>query len=452
MREKRTPARVGLAAVALMLAGCGGGSTLPATSPVMNSVTPAAPNTQSNANVALSVHIPGNAPSATHRSPQYVAKSTQGLVVTVTPLGGSALTTYADVSANSKLCVAASGGGRNCTIGIAATPGIVDTFTAQAYDQVPQGAGNGYGNGMPPSAKLVAQTTGTAISVTPIATAVSQVALHLQPILANVAPSGAHAIIVMGGPNVAPTQTEFTINLSPQDVDGNEIDSGSGDSFITASGGTAQAQAVGAATGNAVLVGLSATNFGTPGTAPLTTQWEYSQGQSGTPFPPLTPSFVQIGIGTSTGSTQTDQVEIDPLWVDNQTITVSKGGPNATFNMYLGANAGSQPSIPGLNADPQGHCTDGTGKLIAKLSAPAGNVAPPPPAPPPPPPPPPGPGGPPPPPAPTPTPLPPNTASTVVTVAPQTTGTCTFSWTGSVHTKQGEDVTGTGPAVTITVQ
>ena len=442
LREIHTPARVGLAAVALTLAGCGGGgSALPATSPATpNSVAPAAPNSAGR-NVAVSVHIPGGAPaSATTRSPKYVAASTQGLVVNVTPLGGSTLTTYADVSSNSKLCVAASGGGRNCTIGIAATPGILDTFTAQAFDQVPQGAANGYGTGMPPNAKLVAETTGSAVSVTPVASVLSQVALHLQPILASVAPAGAHAIIVMGGPNVQPTQTEFTVQLSPQDVDGNMIASGSGDSFITSSGGTAQAQAVGAATGNAILVGLSATNFGTPGTGALTTQWEYSQGQSGTPFDPLTPSFINVGIGTGTGTTQTDQIEIDPLWVDNQTITVAKGGPNATFNMYLGANTGSQPSIPAINANPNGHCTDASGNLIAKLSAPPGNVAPPPPPPP---------GGAAAPPA---SALPPNTASTVVTIAPQNTGTCTFSWTGTVKTKQGETVTGTGPAVTITVQ
>ena len=445
LREKYTPARVGLAAVALVaLAGCGGGggSALPATSPATNTITPAAPNTSSHNNVALSVHIPGGAPaSATRRSPQYVAKSTAGIVVTTTPLGGSALQTYADVSPTSPLCTAATGGGRNCTIGLAVTPGLVDSFTAAAYDQPPSGTQNGYGTGIPAGAKLVAETTGTAVSVTPLASTLTQIALHLQPILANVTPSGAHAIIVQGGPNVQPTQTEFSVGLSPRDVDGNEIDSGSADSFITANGGTAQAQAVGAATGNAVLVGLSATNFGVPGTGPLTTQWEYSQGQSGTPFAPLTPSFVQIGIGTSTGTTQTDRIEIDPLWVDNQTITVPKAGPNATFNLYLGADTGSQPQLPALNADPQGHCVDSAGNLIAKLSAPAGNV---------------GPGAPPPPggapPAP-PASLPPNTASTVVTVVPQATGTCTFSaLKGTVHTKQGENVTGTGPAVTITVQ
>lgn len=138
-----------LAIIALALAGCGGGGgTTPSGAGAVVTPATAAPGANTPQSVQLNVHIPGastaaaarSATASSRRSPQFVASSTEGVLVVVyatsdtnhtTPLGSSAT----NVSPGSTACGGASGA-RTCSISIPAPPGL-DDFVFTTYDQPP---------------------------------------------------------------------------------------------------------------------------------------------------------------------------------------------------------------------------------------------------------------------------------------------------------------------------
>jgi virginiamycin B lyase len=113
----------------LVLTACGGGG---GSAPV-----PAQPTagTQGTANVV--VQVPAAVTTASSlRSTRDVSASAESVRVAL----GTQSLTVGDVTATSKLCQPATGGGRTCTIAVSAPAGN-DDFTVTAYDQ-PAGAGN----------------------------------------------------------------------------------------------------------------------------------------------------------------------------------------------------------------------------------------------------------------------------------------------------------------------
>jgi streptogramin lyase len=121
----------GAACALLLLTACGGGGGgASVTSPLQ-------PASATQGGASIVVQIPAGATtSSSSRAKRDVSASAQSVRVAL----GTQSLVVADVTATSKLCQAASGGGRICTIAVNAPAGN-DDFTVTAYDQ-PGGAGN----------------------------------------------------------------------------------------------------------------------------------------------------------------------------------------------------------------------------------------------------------------------------------------------------------------------
>jgi virginiamycin B lyase len=140
----------GAACALLVLTACGGGGT---SAPVATQPVSA---TQGTANVV--VQVPGAVTTSSVRSKRDVSASVQSVRVAL----GTQSLTVADVTAASKLCQAASGGGRTCTIAVSAPAGNED-FTVTAYDQ-PNGAGNVLATGAVQATLAAGQTQTVAVT------------------------------------------------------------------------------------------------------------------------------------------------------------------------------------------------------------------------------------------------------------------------------------------------
>jgi hypothetical protein len=131
-----------LAALTLLLAGCGGGgggsATVPGGSPVMTpSTAPStAPTTspsswKQTAKVTLSWHLPATKASAKARKPQYVSPSSAGLSVTIVSVNGSTtLPSWAapgsfSFSLSTSTNCSVSSGIETCAVTVPAPPGTV---------------------------------------------------------------------------------------------------------------------------------------------------------------------------------------------------------------------------------------------------------------------------------------------------------------------------------------
>lgn len=186
-------------ALAVLLSGCGGsgGGTAPLLTP---STPPPVQQQQPNAQFVFTIPAVQSVSTASIKSgstrPMDFSASTQSIKIVI---GTQALTT-ADVSATSKLCTAATGGGRTCTVGVTAPTGN-DQFTITAYDQ-PNAAGN-----------AIAQVTvGASIST--------------QPATVNVAVAGAIAKVKLTLSNAYPpvgTATAVNVVVTALDADGNAV-------------------------------------------------------------------------------------------------------------------------------------------------------------------------------------------------------------------------------------
>ncbi len=187
-------------ALAVTLSACGGagGGSAPLPSPTS---TPMAQQ-QPQANAQFVFHIPAvqsvsaaSLKSATTR-PMDFSASTQSIKIAA----GTQVLTTADVSATSSLCKAATGGGRDCTVGVTAPTGN-DQFTITAYDQ-PGASGN-----------AIAQATVAAT-------------ISTQPTMVNVAVNGTIAKLAISLSNPYPpvgTATTVSVTVTGVDADGNVV-------------------------------------------------------------------------------------------------------------------------------------------------------------------------------------------------------------------------------------
>ena len=189
----------------VLLSACGGsggsigGGPLPTHS---STPMPSSPPVQQSANVEFVFHIPpiASASQASMVRNGVHKKDISAAAQSITIAIGTQVLTTADVSATSSLCGAASGGGRNCAVGITAPSGT-DQFVIKAYDQ-PKGAGN-----------AIAQGT-------------VQEATSAQPAPVNVALTGTITKLAVALSNAFPSAgTAATVNVVVNgfDVDGNVV-------------------------------------------------------------------------------------------------------------------------------------------------------------------------------------------------------------------------------------
>ena len=186
--------------LAMLLSACGGsgGGTAPLPTPTS---TPAAQQQQqANAQFVFTIPAVQSVPTASIKSsstrPMDFSASTQSIKIAI----GTQVLTTADVSATSKLCTAASGGGRSCTVSVTAPTGG-DQFTITAYDQ--------------------ANAAGNAIAQVTVAATISA-----QPTTVNVAVTGTIAKLKLTLSNpYPPIGTAATVNVSVTgiDADGNAV-------------------------------------------------------------------------------------------------------------------------------------------------------------------------------------------------------------------------------------
>lgn len=187
-------------ALFVLLSGCGGSGGGSGPLPT-HSATPAPPLPQAS-NVQFVLHIPALTSTATAAvansgvRPKDFSASTQSVKVAI----GRQVLVVADVSTTSPLCKAASGGGRDCTIGVAAPNGN-DQFLITAYDQ-PNATGNA------------------------IAQATLQAAVSAQPTTVNVAVAGTVVKLKVALSNSYPpigTAVSVNVIVTALDVDGNAV-------------------------------------------------------------------------------------------------------------------------------------------------------------------------------------------------------------------------------------
>lgn len=183
-----------------LLSACGGSGSGSGPLPAHSSSPP--PATTNAPNVQFVLHIPAVSAVSTASiksnatRPADFSASTQSIKISI----GTQVLTVADVSATSSLCKAASGGGRDCTVGVAAPNGS-DQFTITAYDQV-----NAGGNA--------------------IAQAAIQATVSSQPTTVNVVVAGTIAKIGVSLANPSPpvgTAATTNVIVTGFDVDGNAV-------------------------------------------------------------------------------------------------------------------------------------------------------------------------------------------------------------------------------------
>jgi hypothetical protein len=127
-------------AALILLAGCGGGGSSPATGPAQ---TPQTPNQtaplQNSINLTVSFPVGGKSSSSSKRAPQYVSPSSTKIVVTVNSVNSGAVPSWVPATTSTTLNTGAggnctvSGGTETCTIPVAAPPGSVN-YTISAED------------------------------------------------------------------------------------------------------------------------------------------------------------------------------------------------------------------------------------------------------------------------------------------------------------------------------
>ncbi|MGD1068326.1 MAG: hypothetical protein ABR975_16065, partial [Vulcanimicrobiaceae bacterium] len=180
--------------------------------------------------------------AAARRSPKFIGYSAQGVQVVVSTTGANptSQTVYADIGANSTLCVAAnasSNGMETCTIPLPYLAAS-ESITATEVDQLPNNEGaNSLGNGFPTNSNIEAVGTTT---FTATAGTTTNISLGMGPVAAewydcgNVTVSGlsaddnqgqdngqqARIIVTAGAPTTFELQPEFeTVNGDYTDVD-----------------------------------------------------------------------------------------------------------------------------------------------------------------------------------------------------------------------------------------
>ncbi len=209
--------RLLILAVALSLAACGGGGSAVAPSSGAGANAPTGGGSSTSAlSVQINMHIPGAASaSSAKRRAQFVAASTQGVLVQVyaapytssSPVIGTSAT---NVSPGSTACGGASGA-RTCTINIPAPPGA-DAFVFSTYDQPPNTGTTTF----PSGAHILA--SGTIPSQTISAATANVVNVTLGGVLAStiITPFG-YNILAGAGPK------SYTLEISALDAAGNVI-------------------------------------------------------------------------------------------------------------------------------------------------------------------------------------------------------------------------------------
>jgi streptogramin lyase len=192
--NQRVALAIACSGLAVMLSSCAGaGGSNNSSLPPQPSSSPPAPTT-----AKFVIDIPaGTSTQSSLRRPLDFSASTQSVTIA---LGSTKLTT-ANVTASSVGCVASTGGGRSCTIGVNAPTGN-DQFTVTAYDQ-PDGKGTVLATG------TVAATISSS-SVATLNVAVSGVIVKLELALANPYPP-------------AGTASSTAVVVSGLDADGNTV-------------------------------------------------------------------------------------------------------------------------------------------------------------------------------------------------------------------------------------
>jgi hypothetical protein len=206
--------------VVLVLAACGGGggssgSPLPLTgSPAGGGNSGSTSSARES--VQLNMHIPGGAGTASSikRKPQFVASSTQGVLVVVyatsdtahaNPLGTSAT----NVAPGSAACGGASGP-RTCSVSIPAPPGT-DDFVFTTYDQPPNS-----GTTFPSNANLLAAGTVTGKTISSASANVVNVTLGGAVSQTQANPYNYNVLAGIG-------PETYALEITALDADGNTI-------------------------------------------------------------------------------------------------------------------------------------------------------------------------------------------------------------------------------------
>jgi streptogramin lyase len=194
----RALASFGAFLMATSLVACGGGSGSPGSTLPSSGASPTSSPSSGTQNANFVIAIPaGSTSSSTSRRPLDFSASTQSVTIAI----GSQTLATANVGASSSACVAATGGGRTCTVGVNAPVGN-DTFTITAYDQ-PGGAGS-------------VLSTGTVVETISAGSAAT----------VNVAVSGAIAKLALSLGNAYPpagTATTSSVVVTGLDADGNAV-------------------------------------------------------------------------------------------------------------------------------------------------------------------------------------------------------------------------------------
>jgi hypothetical protein len=201
--QKRVTATLGFGAAllaAVVLAACSSGGTSSGMIPsITGGGTGIKPSTVKNGTrITLKIdrsvsHHRRNAVSLSAREkPLYISTQTEGLQISVSSASasGTTQTVYADLSSSSPLCSPASGGSEEtCTL-VVPTLGTNENIVATEVDQTPTGENTttGYGTGFPSGSNILAITS-TSVTTTP--GTVTDIALGLNPVAANLYDCGA---------------------------------------------------------------------------------------------------------------------------------------------------------------------------------------------------------------------------------------------------------------------
>jgi hypothetical protein len=326
MHSRRVITSAVAIATAVALTACGGGggggSVAPTSANAPGSGTGSGgssggSNSKAAQSVQVNMHIPGasSTASATKRSPQFVASSTQGVLVVVyatsdtghtTPLGSSAT----NVAPGSAACGGASGA-RTCSVTIPAPPGQ-DDFVFTTYDQPPSS-----GTTFSGSAHLLA--TGTVTNQTISAATANVVNVTLSGAIASLTASPYDYAFVAGtGPHT------YTQEITAYDAGGNVIIG----SYVDGNGNADPITITVTETGGSGLTTISTNGSTFSNTATLassSTVATVSYTGGGSP-----PYYATLAAVAASG--QSISPTFNPLYVSS-TSTAYTGGTNPAINL-----------------------------------------------------------------------------------------------------------------------
>jgi hypothetical protein len=335
------------AGVALVLAGCGGGSGA-TISPGPSGASPA----KEPAAVQVTVVVGGRsgAVQSTVRRPKFISPSTAGIDIQVYAHGGNTIIgeSRTDISSGSAACGGQTGTPRTCTISVPAPPGN-DDFVAATYDAPP--SGNSFAS---------AHVLGRGVLTATIASGVTNsMTLYISGVINALGYLAPNASLPADG-----STHDLGFVLNPADYGNNPITAGANDPYqnpisvqLSETGGSGHVQIV----KNGTPTGVTSTtlNYSTD-----TVAVRYDGGAS---------SGYDVTVTVSSSSVTPETLTLSPLFLSSaspyytgsgsHTLVFTASGQTATVNL---SETGAAVATT-YTATPSGACAG-----VATASAPSG--------------------------------------------------------------------------------